>query len=1122
MIRTVGAFAGTFLGATTWIGLVLAATMPVVAEQGVSDQAESVADRAAEILEATGVRGGLIVHLGCGDGRLTAAWAAHPAYRVHGLDRDPDRVRDARQYVQDQGVYGRVAIDVWDGSRLPYTDNLVNLAVFEDADGLCDRELDRVLAPLGVAYIHRDGQWVLQRQPWPEEIDEWTHYLHSSNNNAVGQDVVAGPPHHLQWRSGPNWLRSHEHLSSFSAMVSAGGRVFAILDQGLVASVAFPARWQLVARDAFSGVRLWSVPLPRWESRFRSFRSGPPHLARRLVAHGDRVYVTLGYGEPVSVLDAASGELVRVYPETAGAEEIVLSEGVLYTVIGDAAADEARERAVRRGEPASQGKSLVAVQADSGELLWKCPAEQAGYILPTTLAVADGNLVYQNADQIVCRDAVTGQPIWQTARPLIRLRPTWLAPTLVLQDGVVLSSDRNEAWIQRVGLVDDPPGEPGQVLWDECSMEAYREANAGRQQALLDMQGTLYAYSAASGELLWQCPVSETFNAPPDVLVSRGLVWTSRIVCASQPGITEGRNLQTGAVEFTRPADQEFYTVGMGHGRCHRSFGTVSYLITGRAGVELVDLDSGDAAANHWLRGACQYGFMPSNGLLYVPPHPCACYIEAKINGFNAMAPRRETSAAVVEPGSSARLVRGPAWDTVPPQEPVAGGWPTYRRDAARSGRAGCAVSPELETRWQVDLTPPLTSPVMAAGHVLVAAIDTHTLHALDADSGESVWSFTAAGRIDSPPTFDNGRVLFGSADGWVYCLRATDGELVWRFQAAPEIRWIMNQDQLESAWPVHGSVLVQDGIVYFVAGRSSYVDGGMHLYGLETENGELVFHRHLSDWDPETGLQPYETIRGTRGLPGVLPDILSSDGDSLFMRHQRYDLNGRAQPNNVPHLYSSVGFLDADWWHRTYWILGTETGSGFGGWPRPGKQVPSGRILVRTDSDVYGFGRNAYRAHGPGGGGHAGLGGVHYELFATQMKDNGKHDPRWSIRPPFWVRAMVVDDQHRVFAAGPPVERYLTTSPLEDVDDPDMVSREQLGPWYGEYFPSLRNPEEALEAFQGQKGSLLWVLDGNDGERLAAYDLPSTPVFDGLIAAAGKLFLTTGDGQVLCLEARQ
>ena len=113
----------------------------------------------------------------------------------------------------------------------------------------------------------------------------------------------------------------------------------------------------------------------------------------------------------------------------------------------------------------------------------------------------------------------------------------------------------------------------------------------------------------------------------------------------------------------------------------------------------------------------------------------------------------------------------------------------------------------------------------------MLYATDKHAVHALDVANGEPVWSFHSGGRIDSPPTVAQGRVVFGSADGYVYCLRAEDGQLAWRFRAAPQERRIMAFGQVESAWPVHGSVLVVDGQLYFVAGRTSYLDGGMTLY---------------------------------------------------------------------------------------------------------------------------------------------------------------------------------------------------------------------------------------------------------------------------------------------------
>jgi len=85
--------------------------------------------------------------------------------------------------------------------------------------------------------------------------------------------------------------------------------------------------------------------------------------------------------------------------------------------------------------------------------------------------------------------------------------------------------------------------------------------------------------------------------------------------------------------------------------------------------------------------------------------------------------------------------------------------------------------------------------------------------------SGTKLWSYTAGARVDSPPAIYKGRVLFGSADGWVYCLRAANGALAWRFRAAPHDLRLMSYEQLESVWPVSGSVLIQDGVAYVLAG---------------------------------------------------------------------------------------------------------------------------------------------------------------------------------------------------------------------------------------------------------------------------------------------------------------
>ena len=56
-------------------------------------------------------------------------------------------------------------------------------------------------------------------------------------------------------------------------------------------------------------------------------------MPRRLVAIGDTIYVTLGIDAAVTAVDAADGKALRTYAGTAGTEEIVVRDGVLFLVV---------------------------------------------------------------------------------------------------------------------------------------------------------------------------------------------------------------------------------------------------------------------------------------------------------------------------------------------------------------------------------------------------------------------------------------------------------------------------------------------------------------------------------------------------------------------------------------------------------------------------------------------------------------------------------------------------------------------------------------------------------------------------------------------------------------------
>ena len=347
--------------------------LALAAHVSTNAEAANHAHEAQQILGAAGTRGGLVVHLGCGDGRLTTALCVNDSYLVHGLSTDRASVEKARRHLADRDMAEQAMVAWFDGTRLPYRDNTVNLVVAEDRGDVSMAEITRVLAPEGVALVKRDWRsyktwWTKTVKPRPTGIDEWTHGLHGPDNNAVAHDTVVGSPRHLQWVGGPRWARSHDHLASVSAVVSSGGRIFTIVDEGPTAAVALPAQWRLVARDAYNGVILWKRDVSPWEGHLRGFRTGPAAIMRRLVAIGNTVYVTLGYGKPVTALDAATGETIRTYSGTEDTLEILCAEGVLYLAIGPTLSDGAAASTHQTGPFVSpEGKRLARVYKLSGE-----------------------------------------------------------------------------------------------------------------------------------------------------------------------------------------------------------------------------------------------------------------------------------------------------------------------------------------------------------------------------------------------------------------------------------------------------------------------------------------------------------------------------------------------------------------------------------------------------------------------------------------------------------------------------------------------------------------------------------------------------------------------------------
>jgi len=1008
-------------------------------------------------IDISDIAGGVCAVLGRTDADLALSIAKRKSFVVHALYADRKTARAASARFRAAGLHGRASADVSVGRHLPYGPNIVNVLVADNyaalkARGLSLKDIRRAVAPLGTVFlggsrgligelksagferVRKDGKWIRAVKPWPAEIDQWTHYCHGPDSNPVARDKLVGPPKHYQWTTGPLWMRAHDSDSSVNSLVSASGRIFYMVDEGpisLPGQHSLPDKWFVVARDAFNGVLLWKKPVEKWGWRqwkdtWFKCRPGvfPISLNRRLVAVGDDVYVTLGYRAPVSRLDAKTGEVRQVYAGTERTNEIIRTKDRL----------------------------ILSMNRDAGV-------------------------------KIVCLDASTGKVIWQsepkykgTTKDYIKfkamrgnVKPTKLDPgvnlsvdgeVVCLLDGrdVVCLDIRNGAEKWRTEVADEEGNAP------MGSLIAHKDA------VICATAKTLYSLSRKTGKKLWtktKRRLGHLWYEWKDVFVIGGLVWTYGPENKRQTGkfrsfwpvAMKGYDIRTGKVARTVPLGHIF--TAHHHHRCYRNKATDRYILASRRGTEFVSLTGEKHTVHNWLRSVCHMGMMPANGLQYTAPHPCRCYINENLPGFNAIA---STAASNPQPPKpKAPLEKGPAFGQIASGKSTPAGaadWPTYRRDAIRSGSAACKLPDKLKALWSVKAGDKLSAPIIAAGKLFVAAVDDYHVLALDEKDGSKVWETAAGGRIDSPPTYYKGSVLFGCADGYVYCLQADSGKLRWRFRAAPESRLIGAFSRLESAWPVNGSVLVHKGVAYFAAGRSSYLDGGIYVYALNPTTGAQLHRTKLSG--PETDFSNTKAHFTYGKGPGTKSDIMQADENGIYLRDKAFDLALKPlAPARIENRVRPLGgFLDDTYFRRAMWYYGT--------------MANYGQLIAHNAEKMYIVRMFHNRKlldpknfFTPGKDG--------YRIIATSEG--------WQKDIPVRVRAMV--------AAGP---QLVLAGPPDVVGDKDP-----------------------LGAFEGRKGAVIRTLATEDGKQLAEYKLDSPPVFNGMAAAGGRLYVVTVDGKVQC-----
>jgi len=779
---------------------------------------------------------------------LPVELAAPGKMLVHVIAVNDGALAAASKAIAAAGMQGVVAIEKLPLNPLPYRNDMINLLVVDDSvkaaeAGYTRAEAMRVVAPFGALCVFGQDAGITAK-PLSPEMDEWTHDLHGPDGSILSHDKVFRYPASYRWIAGlpSNFCDPKIPSSTWSSthgLAVTGGRCFTLSTaeiENLGPACFLPYRQDqyLICRDAFNGSLLWRKNVGE------TFYGGLYYLNRApLVAVSNRVYVTAGDGK-LWVLDAATGDTIQALETAHAPGKILVDQGVLAVATWEGGTKVGGFFGVdrRRLDFAVPSGSVEAYDVATLKPLWKIDK------LATSMRSSDGNLYMVQREGADKLEELGGDPV--DDKTPVPERPPQRVVAVDLKTG-------KQRW-------EVPSSELGAK--DYLTVAA---AGLGAVAVVNDSGSDASLLSGKDGKIL-----VKTGKGTPIFLEEANVFSIAGQRFDAQTGavvtsVTNGPN-----PGFPSPFCVPFFFVN-------------GYGLNDRGGGAFMG-----------ARGACIVGEVPAYGCIYVAQNWCGC-LPTQVQGLLAVGPvandpkpEEMEQAPVIE--------QGPAFNASDSESVQAASdvnWPMYRKDAQRSGFTPGKAPESMDILWQTQVTEAvpqacitadwkenlastLTAPVVADGLSITAVSDQRQVVACDAATGKVKWRFTAGGRIDSSPTIARGRCLFGAHDGYVYALALTDGRLAWRMRMAPREERMVSYGQMESPWPVVGTVVVINDLAYAVAGRTQGADGGCVLRAFEPVTGAVLWSKALT--------------LNLQGTPSRTVDLPFSVGDTIQAMLLRFD----------------------------------------------------------------------------------------------------------------------------------------------------------------------------------------------------------------------------------------
>jgi len=220
--------------------------------------------------------------------------------------------------------------------------------------------------------------------------------------------------------------------------------------------------------------------------------------------------------------------------------------------------------------------------------------------------------------------------------------------------------------------------------------------------------------------------------------------------------------------------------------------------------------------------------------------------------------------------------------------------WPCYKGNHFRTSYTASGLSASLKMSWSYEFLerpqmawPGIDSrnsfdaafePIIAENKVYFGNSNDNAVYGMDINNGEIIWQFFTQGPIRYAPAYWQGALYVVSDDGCLYCLKATDGTLLWKYRGGPTQGMIFGNGRLISRWPARGGPVIEKDVVYFACGI--WPTDGITIHALNAQSGQVKWCNDMSGSLYMT--QPHKGSEAKSGLSAQ--GYLTLLGDRLLL----------------------------------------------------------------------------------------------------------------------------------------------------------------------------------------------------------------------------------------------